>query len=340
MRGAAFLYGLAVHLRLWLYKKGVLPSRRLPLKVISLGNLIAGGAGKTPHTALLAGYLHEKGIKTAVLSRGFRGKGTKHGAIVSDGRTIRSTIEESGEEPFWLAQKLKDLPVVIGRDRFRSGLECLEKWQTECVVLDDGFQHLELARDLDILLLPGHRSLSLERLLPQGMLREPLESMNRANIILVSHAEQLDDRARRNWVSEIQSRTSLPVFFSEHRPSSLWRYPDKEELPLLWLQGRKVLAFCGLADPDSFRFSLQQVGTAPVHLKAFPDHHQYREKDKEELEALARSSKANLLVTTEKDAVKFGDWSPVDLPLMVLGVEAAIQDPGFWDLLDREVGLA
>jgi tetraacyldisaccharide 4'-kinase len=340
MNLAALLYGLAVRFRLWLYRQRILPTRRLPLKVISIGNLIAGGSGKTPHTALLAGYLHKRGIKTAILSRGFRGTGMKRGAVVSDGQVIQTTVRESGEEPLWLARKLRGLPVVIGRNRYRSGMECFQKWQTEWVILDDGFQHLALARDIDLLLLPGHRPLSSERLLPSGMLREPLEAMKRAHIILISHAEQLDDSARKAWVSEIRSRsTFVPVYFSEHRPLLLWQYRDQEGLPLTWLQGKRILAFCGLADPASFRFSLRQVGADPVQLKAFPDHHHYRQKNKQEIEDLGRSLKAEVLVTTEKDAIKLGDWPASFLPVIVLAIEVEIRETGFWEMLDREVGL-
>jgi tetraacyldisaccharide 4'-kinase len=339
MKLAAFLYGLAVRFRLRLYQKGFLPTRRLPFRVISIGNLIAGGTGKTPHTALLAGYLQKKGMKTAILSRGFRGTGMRHGAVVSDGQAIRSTVQESGEEPLWLAQKLEGLPVVIGRNRYRSGMEFLRNGPTEWVVLDDGFQHLALARDINILLLPGQRPLASERLLPSGMLREPLEAMKRADIILITHAEHLDNTAREAWISEIRSRSSVPVYFSEHRPSMLWQYPDKKNLPLTWLKDKRVLAFCGLADPDSFWFSLRQLGADLIKRVAFTDHHHYGEKDLRGLETLSRTIKPDLLVTTEKDAIKFNKWPVTDFPLVVLAIEVEIQESGFWNWLDREVGL-
>jgi tetraacyldisaccharide 4'-kinase len=210
----AVLYGIGVCLRLWLYRMQLLPSRRLPLKVISIGNLVVGGTGKTPHTALLAGYLQKKGIRVAVLSRGYRGTKMKEGAIISNGQTILGSVEEGGEEPYWLAQKLPEVPVVVGQDRYRSGLLCDQKWGIQWAVLDDGFQHLSLKREINILLLSGHQPYGPGGLLPLGRLREPIREMRRADIILCTHAERLEPAERNDLKNEIQSRIpTLPVFF-------------------------------------------------------------------------------------------------------------------------------
>jgi tetraacyldisaccharide 4'-kinase len=335
----AGLYGFGVCLRLWLYRLQLLRSRRLPLKVISIGNLSVGGTGKTPHTALVAGYLQKKGSKVAILSRGYRGTMEKEGAVISDGQSLLGTVVEGGEEPYWLAQKLPGVPVLVGRDRYRSGLLCDQTWQTQWAVLDDGFQHLSLKRDLNILLLPGHQPFGSGGLIPLGQLREPIREMRRADIILITHAERLDPSGRDNIAREIRSRTStIPVFFSEHKPATLWRYPDKEVFSLSWLEGKPLLAFCGLADPESLTFSLEQLGADPVKLVEFPDHHFYREEDKRVLEALSRSLSLTLMVTTEKDALKLGEWTSRDLQILVLGIEVEVQGPGFWELLDQRTG--
>ena len=338
-RLAAGLYGLGVHLRLSLYRRHLLPTQSLPLKVISIGNLSVGGTGKTPHAALLAGYLRIKGHKTAIVSRGYRGTKEKKGAVISDGRSLLATLEEGGEEPYWLAQKLPGIPVVIGKDRYRSGMICARQWQTEWIILDDGFQHLRLKREVDILLWPGHQPFGSARLLPLGFLREPVEEMRRADIILITHAERVGPSERRDLVEYISSQTpSTPVFFSEHKPMHLWSYPDKKNLPLSWLKEKPLLAFCGLADPDSFIFSLKQLQADPVKVVAFPDHHYYRQKDKRSLETLSRSLKINLLVTTEKDALKLGEWETADLQILVLGIEIEVLDSAFWELLDQKIG--
>lgn len=335
----AVLYRVAVRVRLTLYRFHLLPTRRLPLKVISIGNLVAGGTGKTPHTALLALFLQGKGVKTAVLSRGYRGTETRKGAVISDGKSILGTVEEGGEEPFLLAQKLPGVPVVVGKDRYRSGMFCARQWQTEWVVLDDGFQHLSLKRDVDILLLPAHRPLGSERLLPLGLLREPIKEMKRADIILITHSERLDPSGKNKLAREIQSRTpTTPFFFSEHKPVSLWRYQDKEVLPLSCLEGKSLLAFCGLAEPESLAFSLKQLGARVARLVPFPDHHFYQEEDKRSLENGSRSSQVHLLITTEKDALKLGPWEAEGLQVLVLGIEVEVEDPAFWDLLDQRIG--
>jgi tetraacyldisaccharide 4'-kinase len=336
---AAGLYGFGVHFRLWLYRSRVRTIRRLPLKVISIGNLTAGGTGKTPHTALIAGHLHRKGLKTAVLSRGYGGTKMKEGAVISDEQSLVGTVEEGGEEPYWLAQKCPGVPVVVGRDRYQSGLACVQKWRTQWAVLDDGFQHIGLARDVNILLISASRPFTVERLLPLGMLREPLAEMKRADMVLISHAERLDPAGRMEMGAQIQARCpSMPVYFSEHRPSSLWRYPDKKRLPLSELAGRPLLAFCGLAEPESFLFSLKQLRTDPVRLVEFPDHYYYREKDKRDLETLSRSLKVRQLITTEKDALKLGHWEVADLQVLVLGIDVEVRDSGFWERIDLEMG--
>jgi tetraacyldisaccharide 4'-kinase len=336
---AAGLYGIGVRFRLWLYHRRVLVSRRLPLSVISIGNLTVGGTGKTPHTALIATYLHQRGIRTAVLSRGYGGTKMKQGAVISDGPSIVGTVEEGGEEPFWLAQKCPGIPVVVGKDRYRSGLTCVKQWQTQWAVLDDGFQHLNLGRDINILLFSASSPFQGGRLLPLGLLREPITEMKRADIVLITHAERLNSSERSDRSAQVHAQyPAMPVFFSEHRPSVLWRYPDKNLLPLSWLAGKSLLAFCGLAEPESLMFSLRQLQADPVKVVEFPDHYYYGEKDKRDLETLCRSLKIPWLITTEKDALKLGEWKATDLKILVLGIEVEVLESAFWELIDRKVG--
>lgn len=335
---AAGLYGLGVRLRLWSYRSHLLPTRRLPVKVVSIGNLVVGGTGKTPHAASLALYLQKKGCKTAVVSRGYRGTKMKKGAVISDGRAILGTVEEGGEEPYWLAQKCSGIPVVIGRDRHRSGLVCVHQWQSEWIVLDDGFQHIQLERDIDILLVAGHRPFGEGHLLPLGTLREPIKEINRADIIVITHAERLDPAVRMDLASRIHSLTpSTPVFFSQHKPTILWIFPAKEVLPLSWLKGKRILAFCGLAEPESLAFSLNQLGADLVKLVKFPDHYYYQDKDKRSLESQSRSLAIDILVTTEKDVLKLGTWQATDLQILVLGIEVEVVDSAFWELVDQKI---
>jgi tetraacyldisaccharide 4'-kinase len=338
LRAASVLYGLGVRFRLLLYAKGLLPSRRLPLQVLSIGNLTAGGTGKTPHTALLALYLKNLGLKTAVLSRGYRGTKMRKGTVLSDGRSVTGTVEEGGEEPIWLARNLAGVPVLVGKDRFQSGLYCHQTWQTDWVVLDDGFQHLQLYRDVNILLISGHRPLEAERLLPWGFLREPKEEMRRADVILITHCERVEKAQREQIRKEILRRMpSVPVFFSRHQPVWIRSIFDQGKLPLSTLEGKKIIGFCGLADPGSFEFSLRQLGAHPLRIIPFADHHTYEGKDKKYLEAMGKEYGIDYLVTTEKDALKLGDWDPSPLRLLVLGITIEILEKDFYEWLDRKV---
>ena len=338
---ASQLYALGVSLRLWLYRHRLLPSRKLPCKVISVGNLVAGGTGKTPHAALLAAYLKNKGIETAVLSRGYRGGKMKEGAVVSDGRNLLTTWEDSGEEPYWLARKLPGVPVLIGKNRYHSGLSAHQKWATAWAVLDDGFQHLGLERTLNILLLNASHPFGNGWLLPLGSLREPMGQIKRADVVIITHSEQISDQERKDLQIKIQGLVPLkPIFFSEHNPAGLKAYPDQEPVSLSWLQGKKVLAFCGLARPDSLVFTLEQLQVASIDLMAFPDHHDYREKDQKTLTARARALGVDCLVTTEKDALKLKGWQQGEPKILVLEIECRIKDPDFWRLIDSQLGLS
>jgi tetraacyldisaccharide 4'-kinase len=335
---ASLLYGLGVMIRLWLYRHRLLPSRKLPCQVISVGNLVAGGTGKTPHVALLAAYLKNKGIETAILSRGYRGKKMKKGAIISDGRNLLAPWEDGGEEPYWLARKLPGVPVLIGKNRYRSGLLAHQKWGTAWAVLDDGFQHLGLDRTLNILLLNASHPFGNRWLLPLGSLREPLGQIKRADVVIITHGEQVSNQERKDLQSKIQGLVPLkPIFFSEHSPMGIKEYPGQEPVPLSWLQGKKVLAFCGLARPDSLVFTLEQLQVASINLVAFTDHYDYGEKDRSALASRARSLGVDCLVTTEKDALKLNDWRPGEPKVMVLEIECQIKDPDFWRLMDGHV---
>jgi tetraacyldisaccharide 4'-kinase len=337
---ASQVYGLGVLIRSRLYRQRLLPSRNLPCKVISIGNLVTGGTGKTPHTALLAGYLKKKGVKAAVLSRGYRGKKMRQGAVVSDDRNLLATREDSGEEPYWLARKLPGVPVLIGKNRYRSGLRAFQNWNISWAILDDGFQHLALKRDLDILLLSGVHPFGNGRLLPLGSLREPKGAMKRADVVLITHSEQISSRERTELRSGLRGLGfQKPVFFSEHLPIGLKQYPDDEPLPLAWLEAKRVLAFCGLARPDSLVFTLKQLRVASLELAAFPDHYAYGEKDWKDLTVKARSLGVDCLVTTEKDALKLEGWKPMGIKMVILEIECRINDPDFWRLIDSRLAV-
>jgi len=339
LEGASLVYGFGVRTRLFLYRKRVLPSRRAPVKVLSIGNLTVGGSGKTPHAALLARYLRDKGVRTAILSRGYGGTKTKKGAVLSDGRSVLGTWEEGGEEPLWLAKEVPGVPVLVGRDRFRSALYCRQTWRTEWVVLDDGFQHLQLQRDLDILLIPADKPLGNNRLLPLGTLREPVEEVKRADVILLTHMERSGPDLNKGLRETIgRLAPYAPIYASFHRPVRLTAHPSGNKVPLSFLKDKPIVAFCGLGDPGSFAHTLGEIGAKIIRLVPLADHHRYRGKDKAVLENLCRELKIPWMVTTEKDALKLEDWKPKGAELLVLGIAIEIPDKGFWELMDRLIG--
>lgn len=283
------LYGAVVRVKRWMYRAGWLKQRRLPRPVISIGSISAGGAGKTPVVILLAGILRRRGYSVSILTRGY-------------GR-VSALIERvepyddprwHGDEPVLMAQRAR-VPVFAGADRYQAGL-LAEKDETDAKIgvhlLDDGFQHLKLARSVDIVLLT--RQDLEDHLLPAGNLREPLSTLKSADVIVLREDEAADLRA---VVAKIRNGHERPATWVIRRKLRLTE-SDDVELP------REPLAFCGIARPEGFTRMLAEAGYEPIETVAFQDHHPYREDDVTGLIARARSVGANGFVTTEKDAVK------------------------------------
>jgi len=335
---ASGIYGLGVFFRLALYRLGLLPVHRLPLSVISIGNLVVGGTGKTPHTALLADHFRRRGRNVVILSRGYGGEKSTQGAVISSPEQVIGTLQDGGEEPFWLAEHVPGVAVVIGKNRYQAGLLSRERWGTDLAILDDGFQHLGLERKVNILLIPAHQPFGTGGLLPLGTLREPRKQIKRADVVIISHAEMI--AAGEQSVLEGQVKVlhpEAPVFFSRHVPLGVWKYPTGESRPVSSLKGRRVLAFCGLAQPESFRHSLKTLEVELAGLKPFRDHQVYREKDKHRLLEEAASLRAEVLITTEKDALKLGNWDEGRAELLVLAIGVEIPDTHFWEVLEGKI---
>ncbi len=327
---ASCLYGLAVRTRIALYRQGRLSTRRLPCKTISIGNIAVGGTGKTPMTLWLAARLREAGYRTAVLSRGYGGSAEKRIGVASDGKTVRMGPEAAGDEPFMMANRLPGVPVLVGRDRYATGMRAVEQFGSEVVLLDDGFQHVKLERDMDLVLLDGGRPLGNGRLLPRGTLREPPSALARADGIVLTRW------ASGAAVPDVLNRyaPSVPVFKSIHAP-----YPH-----LFLKAGRKaatvpngigstfnpaalsqcrVMGFSGIARNDAFQETLRSLGAGMAGFMGFSDHHRYTDADIRLILSTARDRSADLLATTEKDWARLADRPPWPLDLLVMGVRFA-----------------
>lgn len=318
---ASLPYEWAVRARTFLYSLGLFKTKRLPRPVISIGNITVGGTGKTPLTMTLAKGLMEREIPVAILSRGYRGK-KKAGPLVTDGQNLLLSPEESGDEPFLMASVLKGIPVLIGWDRFKTGNLALERFSIRGFLLDDGFQHLPLYRDLNIVLIDSQTGFGDGHLLPRGILREPLSHLKRADIFLLTRSEDPQScQPLRGILRKIHP--SAPVFHSHYEPAGLVRLDGKVE-SLHLFKGKRVLALSGIATPDYFSELLKRCGMEVVDERIYPDHHYYTRQDLTSL--LGEVKKIEFIVTTEKDLVKL-KTHPVDsLPLYALRIDVKIQE--------------
>lgn len=304
--GLSLLYSCGVRFRNDLYDREVLKAHRLPCPVISVGNITAGGTGKTPTVIMLAEMLRDRGYKPAVVSRGY--KGTYRGTVmtVSDGEAVRTSAERSGDEPALIARKLPGVPVIIGKKRVHAGRHAVERFGADLIILDDGFQHRSLHRDIDILLMDGVRPLGNGFLLPRGLLREGADSMKRAAILVETNGGSPSPA-----VASLRERfcPRTPFFQARRKPHGIAGGASREEFPLEHLRDRRVFAFAGIARPEGFQNSLQHLCRGIAGFRAYSDHHRYTEEDVRDIREAFRSSGADLILTTEKDGIKLVDFT-------------------------------
>jgi tetraacyldisaccharide 4'-kinase len=317
----SYPYNWAHELRLQAYHRRWAAIRRLPCRVISIGNLTLGGTGKTPVVEVVAGLLQQEGVRVCVLSRGYGGKAQSGITVVSDGERCLVPPEVAGDEPALLAEHLAALPVIVGKDRYAAGMLAVERFGVDAIVLDDGFQHVQLARDLDILLLDASRPFGNGRLFPRGELRDRPSAVARADAIVMTRWESA---AAPSLLIPPLCRLNLPLFCSQHRPLDLRVLSNGHILPLTSLKGQRLVAFCGIGTPHHFRLTLQRLGAEIVAFVAFPDHHPYRQSDIEHLIGIAKQHGADRLVTTEKDGVWLRRLAPCAAQVWELRIRTII----------------
>ncbi len=325
-------YRLGMATRNELYARGLLRTARLSCPVISIGNITTGGTGKTPLTIWLARLLKEKGYRPAVLSRGYGGRSKEAVTVVTDGREILADYREAGDEPLLIAQSLQGVPVLTGPRRFVTGTRAIKEFGADVLILDDGFQHRQLYRDLDIVLLDQEKPVGNGQLLPAGPLREPPAVLNRADIFILTGGA---GGAEAPLPGLPALRRGSPVFHCYRKPVSVRAGKAEPLRPLSFLKGKKVYAFAGIAQPQSFCRTLKQLQASIAGFSAFADHHAFTPQDIEKLQAQARRSQAELLITTEKDAVRLGDFKDFLDNIFILTMESALlpNDEAFGNLL-------
>ncbi|MBI4402079.1 MAG: tetraacyldisaccharide 4'-kinase [Nitrospirae bacterium] len=300
----AFPYGLAVRTRAWLYEQGWLPRRRLPCRVVSVGNLTVGGTGKTPVVIWIAEWLLARGKRVGVLSRGYRRQSRAPRLLVSNGRAVLAGPAEAGDEPYLIARRCPGAVVAVGADRYQLGRWVLEQFPIDCFMLDDGFQHLALHRDVNLLLVDASDRAGLQALLPAGRLREPLTAAARAAALVVTRADAAADLdAIMAPIRAATGRDIRPILV-RFTAEGFVDIRTGEAVEVGRVSGMTAVAFSGIANAASFRTLLASLGAKVLDELVFPDHHAYTAADLNEVGRRARGCGAEMVVTTEKDAGK------------------------------------
>jgi tetraacyldisaccharide 4'-kinase len=323
----SWVYGVGVWIRTTLYQRGFFKTRQLPCRVLSVGNITLGGTGKTHLVAVLARELLKQGMHVGILSRGYKGSKEKQGGVLSDGTRIYLTPAEAGDEPFMLAQMLSGVPVLVGKKRYEMGIHAHERFGIDVLILDDGFQHLRIKRDVDVVLIDAQRGFGNGRLFPRGPLREPLRCLRRASMLILTKAEPSQSLDAIEGVLSHYA-PAIPLYHSRYKPIALMEGGVGRVLPPQFIQGKKVLAFAGIADPGYFVYLLQGLGADVVHEVHFSDHHQYTPKDVQMI--CEYRDTVDVFVTTEKDYVKLQEIPLNDLPIFVLTIEQEISEGAFY----------
>lgn len=345
LKGLSYLFLTVVSIRYFLYRTGLL--RRYPLgtQVISIGNVTAGGTGKTPVTEIFARTLAAEGRKVAILSRGYRRKEApwwqrlftqviEKPLVVSDGRRVLLDSATGGDEPYMLASNLPGVAVVVDRNRVKAGRYAVNRLGCDTLILDDGFQYQKLKHSIEVVLVDSTNPFGNGNMLPRGILREPVRNLKRADIIFLTKC--------RGDVSAVKEEirrynTTAEIVECNHTPKVMKDVWSREEFPLDWLRDKTVCTLSGIASPKGFENSLRHLGAKVVWCERYADHHRYDAS--EVLYALNRTADmgADALVTTEKDAVRFPrlETAPVKCLYLRIAIEILVGGESFTQLINR-----
>ncbi len=302
---AAPLYRIAMALRNWLFDAGWLTVQRAEVPVVSVGNITTGGTGKTPVVAWLANWCRSAGHPPILISRGYR------------------ALDEVGNDELRVLDQLcPGVPHLQGRDRCQVATRAVAEQRPDVLILDDAFQHRRLARDLDIVLIDALNPWGYGRLLPRGLLREPLSALRRADLIVLTRIDQVPAADANRLRERIREHCSAAVVELRFRPQSLLSLSG-DRRALSDLQGQNVIAISGIGNPDGFRQTLQAAGfdLGENRFRSFPDHHHYTTSDLREIAAWGQSCSATALVTTQKDLVKLEGWQDELLPVWAVTID-------------------
>ncbi|HXI62159.1 MAG TPA: tetraacyldisaccharide 4'-kinase [Pyrinomonadaceae bacterium] len=320
----SFIYGLGVRVRNALYRRGMLRTLEVGAPVISVGNLTVGGTGKTPLVEWIANQLAQRDLRVTVLTRGY-GRKSSGRVVVSDGSMIRSNVDESGDEPFLLAQNLNGRAAVIcDANRVAAARWVIANLRTDVFILDDAFQHQRIKRDLNVLTIDATNPWGDRSLLPKGKLREPVDELSRADCVVITRAV---DSSVNELRSEIESKwAGLPTFVSRIEFAGLQKLDEMNSSPEVnMMKTTPVAAFCGIGNPESFFSLVRGAGYQLKDTSAFRDHYNYQQADIDRLVNHAAHNGAEAVFTTAKDAVKLKSLS-FALPCYVVNIAMKIED--------------
>jgi len=325
LAGVSLPYGAAVRIRNGLYRCGILPTRRADVPVISVGNITTGGTGKTPLVIWLCRYLCQKGLRCAILTRGYK-----------------TSVGEMSDEPALLAKSCPDVEVVVDPDRWNGAKKAKARFGSEVLVLDDGYQHRGVARDLNILAVDATCPFGYEKLLPAGLLREPLSGLKRADVVVITRFDQADAKQ----ISQIEQSIrriagDIPIARAVHRHTHAVSLTG-QVLPLEQLKQKKLFVYCGVGNPQAFVHCLTQDGMTIVGTKFFNDHYSYSMRDVRAITAEARQSGAEMAVCTQKDWVKTAAFckqmEDVVFGSLVMELDFAANADIITALIDKAIG--
>jgi len=320
------LYRAAVYLRRIFYKLHFFKREKISCPVISVGNLTLGGTGKTPTVVQVAQLLKVNNRRPVVVSRGYGRKDEKEIIIVSDERSVLVDVKTGGDEPVMIGSKLPGIPVVVGRDRYQAALLALQRFNPDVVVLDDGFQHIPLQRDIDIVLVDAGNPFGNGKLFPAGILREPMNALERADAVLITNSDIGTDVGKLK--ETIRLHTPARIFTARPVPVGLIDLRGADIKPLANIRGTRVLALSGIARPDSFTAMLKSIGADIAAVCTYPDHFDYQKSDLEAVFRKAADEKISTIITTEKDAIRIKQLN-ID-GVWALSIEQSVAEHEDW----------
>lgn len=352
MMALSRIFRVLVQIRLWRYRRGWKPQAHLGTQVVAIGNITVGGTGKTPVVELLARSLRDRGRNVAILSRGYKSKklerpqkwqdgkgnhipGEKMPKVVSTGKAVLLDSKYAGDEPFMLAKNLHGVAVVVDKNRVKGGLFAVAQLGADTLLLDDGMQYLDLAHSMDIVLVDSGAPFGTEALLPRGTLREPPKNLRRASYILIT---KCDGRSNEALITRIRKyNKTAEIVECTHGPIYLENVFTRERQSLDFLTDKWVGAISAIAVPEAFEGALEKLGARVEIRRRFSDHYRFSRKEVESFMQRCVERDMEIIVTTEKDAVRFPKPTSIDVPVYFLRIEVEIlKGQEIWNrLIDR-----